>query len=423
MIIWYFTTKRENDNLLTSKMHLFIERSKFITLSGGENMNFTIFSKPHLIFGENSIYSLPTEMKNRGLKRAFLVVTPHFVNNGLASKIQDKLSEEGIDSVVYSNLIQDAPDFTINEGAQIARDFKADTVVAIGGGKAMDTAKSINIIINNPGKTIADFISPESMADRIPGVFLILCPTTTGTGSEMTYCGVVHFIDLDRKISVGNGDTFADLAIVDPVLTVELPPDITAETGLDALTHCVGCITSIYNVNPLSEAIAYDAIGIIMKNLPRAIACPTDMEARNMMSYASMAAGMAFIDQCCNVDHALSQSMGAAAGTPHGIACGAALPWAVKYLCAAAPEKVKKVARAMGVDVSGLDPVTAGNTVADALAAFVKSVGCPSMKDLNYTEEQLERIAELTPMDVVSYLCPRRVTREEILDLLHEAVK
>ena len=139
-------------------------------------MNFTIFSKPHLIFGENSIYSLPTEMKNRGLKRAFLVVTPHFVNNGLASKIQDKLSEEGIDSVVYSNLIQDAPDFTINEGAQIARDFKADTVVAIGGGKAMDTAKSINIIINNPGKTIADFISPESMADCIPGVFLILCP-------------------------------------------------------------------------------------------------------------------------------------------------------------------------------------------------------------------------------------------------------
>ena len=115
--------------------------------------------------------------------------------------------------------------------------------------------------------------------------------------------------------------------------------------------------------------------------------------------------------------------MGAAAGTPHGIACGAALPWAVKYLCAAAPEKVKKVASAMGVDVSGLDPVTAGNTVADALAAFVKSVGCPSMKDLNYTEEQLERIAELTPMDVVSYLCPRRVTREEILDLLHEAVK
>lgn len=386
-------------------------------------MNFNILSKPAIIFGEDKIYTLPDELNNRNLKRAMLVVTPHFVNNGLAAKLQGKLKEAGIESVVYSNLIQDAPDFTVNNGAQIARDFKADTIVAIGGGKAMDTAKGINIIVNNPGKTIADYLDPSTLPSRNPGAFLILCPTTTGTGSEMTFASVIHFMDTDRKLSVGDGTAFANLAIVDPVLTVELPKDVTAYTGLDALTHCVGCLTSIYNVNPLSEALARDGIGIIMENLPKVVANPSDLEARNMMCYASMTAGMAFIDQICNIDHALSESMGAVAGTPHGVACGAALAPSIRFLCEAAPEKVRKVADAMGVDVSNQNPAEAGETVANALAAFVKSVGCPSMKELNYTEEQLECISELTPQAVCSLLSPRHVTKEEVLALLHDAVQ
>lgn len=386
-------------------------------------MNFNILSKPAIIFGEDKIYTLPDELNNRNLKRAMLVVTPHFVNNGLAANLQGKLKEAGIESVVYSNLIQDAPDFTVNNGAQIARDFKADTIVAIGGGKAMDTAKGINIIVNNPGKTIADYLDPSTLPSRNPGAFLILCPTTTGTGSEMTFASVIHFMDTDRKLSVGDGTAFANLAIVDPVLTVELPKDVTAYTGLDALTHCVGCLTSIYNVNPLSEALARDGIGIIMENLPKVVANPSDLEARNMMCYASMTAGMAFIDQICNIDHALSESMGAVAGTPHGVACGAALAPSIRFLCEAAPEKVRKVADAMGVDVSNQNPAEAGETVANALAAFVKSVGCPSMKELNYTEEQLECISELTPQAVCSLLSPRHVTKEEVLALLHDAVQ
>lgn len=386
-------------------------------------MNFNILSKPAIIFGEDKIYTLPDELNNRNLKRAMLVVTPHFVNNGLAAKLQGKLKEAGIESVVYSNLIQDAPDFTVNNGAQIARDFKADTIVAIGGGKAMDTAKGINIIVNNPGKTIADYLDPSTLPSWNPGAFLILCPTTTGTGSEMTFASVIHFMDTDRKLSVGDGTAFANLAIVDPVLTVELPKDVTAYTGLDALTHCVGCLTSIYNVNPLSEALARDGIGIIMENLPKVVANPSDLEARNMMCYASMTAGMAFIDQICNIDHALSESMGAVAGTPHGVACGAALAPSIRFLCEAAPEKVRKVADAMGVDVSNQNPVEAGETVANALAAFVKSVGCPSMKELNYTEEQLECISELTPQAVGSLLSPRHVTKEEVLALLHDAMQ
>lgn len=386
-------------------------------------MNFNILSKPAIIFGEDKIYTLPDELNNRNLKRAMLVVTPHFVNNGLAANLQGKLKEAGIESVVYSNLIQDAPDFTVNNGAQIARDFKADTIVAIGGTKAMDTAKGINIIVNNPGKTIADYLDPSTLPSRNPGAFLILCPTTTGTGSEMTFASVIHFMDTDRKLSVGDGTAFANLAIVDPVLTVELPKDVTAYTGLDALTHCVGCLTSIYNVNPLSEALARDGIGIIMENLPKVVANPSDLEARNMMCYASMTAGMAFIDQICNIDHALSESMGAVAGTPHGVACGAALAPSIRFLCEAAPEKVRKVADAMGVDVSNQNPVEAGETVANALAAFVKSVGCPSMKELNYTEEQLECISELTPQAVGSLLSPRHVTKEEVLALLHDAMQ
>lgn len=386
-------------------------------------MNFNILSKPAIIFGEDKIYTLPDELNNRNLKRAMLVATPHFVNNGLAANLQGKLKEAGIESVVYSDLIQDAPDFTVNNGAQIARDFKADTIVAIGGGKAMDTAKGINIIVNNPGKTIADYLDPSTLPSRNPGAFLILCPTTTGTGSEMTFASVIHFMDTDRKLSVGDGTAFANLAIVDPVLTVELPKDVTAYTGLDALTHCVGCLTSIYNVNPLSEALARDGIGIILKNLPKVVANPSDLEARNMMCYASMTAGMAFIDQICNIDHALSESMGAVAGTPHGVACGAALAPSIRFLCEAAPEKVRKVADAMSVDVSNQNPVEAGETVANALAAFVKSVGCPSMKELNYTEEQLECISELTPQAVGSLLSPRHVTKEEVLALLHDAMQ
>lgn len=424
MRIRYFTAKNKSVILLTSKNAFETGARKLKKIKRRLTyMNFNILSKPAIIFGEDKIYTLPDELNNRNLKRAMLVVTPHFVNNGLAANLQGKLKEAGIESVVYSNLIQDAPDFTVNNGAQIARDFKADTIVAIGGGKAMDTAKGINIIVNNPGKTIADYLDPSTLPSRNPGAFLILCPTTTGTGSEMTFASVIHFMDTDRKLSVGDGTAFANLAIVDPVLTVELPKDVTAYTGLDALTHCVGCLTSIYNVNPLSEALARDGIGIIMENLPKVVANPSDLEARNMMCYASMTAGMAFIDQICNIDHALSESMGAVAGTPHGVACGAALAPSIRFLCEAAPEKVRKVADAMGVDVSNQNPVEAGETVANALAAFVKSVGCPSMKELNYTEEQLECISELTPQAVGSLLSPRHVTKEEVLALLHDAMQ
>jgi len=381
-------------------------------------MQFVISQKAAIVFANGAIYSLPEQLEKRGLKKALLIVTPHFVKNGLADKLSAMLAEKGISAFVYGNVKADAPDYTVMEAVAIAKAEDVDCIVGIGGGSALDTAKAVNVMIHTdkPMLTYADPRVPHE-----PGAFLVLCPTTSGTGSEVTNGAMIDFVDLKRKMGIAGANAQSNLAIVDPALTMELSKALTASTGIDALTHAVGSITGAFKDNMVSEALSVQVIKLVLEYLPKVLDNLQDVEAREMMSYCGLVAGMAFADKPPHIDHCLAHTIGALTGTPHGEACAATLPLSIKYIAEAAPAKVKVVADAMGICVEGLDAKAAGNKVADAISSFVSSLGLRSFKELGFDEATVEKIAEVTPNDVTAFCCPRKITKEDVLELLINA--
>ena len=383
-------------------------------------MQFFIKNKAQIVFGANCIFALPDQMLQRGLKSVLIVIDPVFVENGTLAKLEAILDEKGIAHCAYSNIQADAPDFAVMEAAELARKENVDTVYGLGGGGAMDTAKAVNVLTTNDAPLIT-FADPR--APRNPGKFLVLTPTTAGTGAEIVGGAVIHFTDMHRKLPVAGGGTSSDLALVDPMLSVSLPKGLTASTGVDAFTHAAGCITAGFNDNPISEVLAIDAIKLVMEYLPKVLEDPGDLEAREKMQFAALIAGMAFADKPPHIDHCIGHTMGSLAGTAHGVAVGSTMPLSIKYVAEVVPEKVAIVADAMGVDIAGLDAKAAGDKVADAIEDFVRSVGLPSFKELGFDDEMLQQIAKVTPTDVTAFCCPRIITEDDVLALLREANK
>jgi alcohol dehydrogenase len=238
----------------------------------------------------------------------------------------------------------------------------------------MDTAKAVNILLTNPSP-IGKYLPGPGMSFAKPGKALILIPTTSGTGSEVTPIAVLTITERHAKGGIMGPACRASLAIVDPSLAAGMPPSITADTGMDAFAHAAEAITSI-QANPMSDILAEKAIGLICAYLPKVVKDGTDMEARTNMSFAAMLAGYAFSDAITHFGHAIGHSLGAKYHIPHGNACGIALPGVMEFVAKAVPERVRYVGKAMGLDMPDtLSIEQTGKRVADAIRALSAEIG------------------------------------------------
>ncbi len=358
-----------------------------------------------IAFGWGSLSVLGEKVQSLGCKKAMCVTDKAVEETGIPAKAVKILNDAGIEVVTFNEVPSDPPTDIVDMGGALAKKEGIDCLIGIGGGSSMDTAKAISVLLTMPG-TASDYIlaKPIFINTTTP---VILIPTTAGTGSEVTRVAIISKPDVNAKWSVFVNTT---LAIVDPELTLSLPRSITANTGLDALSHAIeGMTTTMWG--PHSDIFGESAIRKISKYLVTAYNEPNNKEARTEMMLAANFAGLAFNDPITHVGHAAADALSGYFHTPHGYNCGICLPAAVKVIAPAVPEKLRVIAAAFGLTLSGSESgEQLGILVSGKIYEIMRAVNIKSLKELGFKREVvLSFVPDVVSSHLSSY-CPVQIT-------------
>ena len=356
-------------------------------------MVFNVNHSTPILFGEGSSQQVGEKLKAFGSSKVFVVCDKGVKSTGIVAAIEKNIEEAGLEVIEFDGVIPDPPMSMVDEAAAIARENSIDSIVGIGGGSTMDTAKAVNILMNNPG-SISDYAGLKTLNPQNKGVKMVLIPTTSGTSSEVSRAYVVTDPETDSKTGGFSINTIADLAIVDPVLTKGVPAHITASTGMDAFAHAVESVTN-KSENLMSDVLAEKGIALITENLKTAYEDGSNMAARTNMSFACSLIGYAFADKGTHIGHALADGISSIYHLPHGIGCSLSLPVAVRYAALDRPEKVRTVGKAMGLSLSSdMTGEALGLAVSEAIRQLYKSVGIKNMSGNGVTSDKVTQLAE-----------------------------
>jgi alcohol dehydrogenase class IV len=328
---------------------------------------------PTVLAGAGAAEQIGEEAKRLGGRRALLVADPGVVAGGSAAKIEKLLAAAGLEVRVFSEVKPEPAVSFMDSTVAAVRREGAELVVGLGGGSALDCSKMIAALLANPG-SVADYFGIGKIPRRGPP--LVLLPTTAGTGSEFTPIAIFTDTAAGLKKGVVSPHLIADVAIVDPELTVSCPPAVTAATGMDALTHAIEAYTAV-KATPLTDIHAAEAVFRAARSLRRAVADGADLPARTDMSLASMMAGVALANAGVGAVHALAYPLGGRFGAPHGAANALLLPAVMERNLSGNFPKFAEVARLLGEPVAGLSAEAAARAGAAAVARLARDVGIP----------------------------------------------
>lgn len=361
--------------------------------------------------GAGAIANVATEAKARGFKKAFVVTDPDLLKFGVSQKVLDVLDKDKLAYEVYSNVKANPTIENVQTGVEAFKNSGADYIVAIGGGSAMDTAKAIGIIVENP--EFADVRSLEGVAPtKNKAVPTIAIPTTAGTAAEVTINYVITDVEKNRKFVCVDTHDIPVVAIIDPDMMSSMPKGLTAATGMDALTHAIeGFITKA--AWDMTDMFHLKAIEIISKNLRGAV--ENTPEGREGMALGQYVAGMGFSNVGLGIVHSMAHPLGAVYDTPHGVANAIILPTVMEYNAEATGDKYKYIAAAMGVE--GTEKMTVEEyrkAAIDAVKKLSADVGIPADLKEIVKEEDLDFLAESAYADACRPGNPRDTSVEEI---------
>jgi alcohol dehydrogenase class IV len=345
------------------------------------------FRSPEIIFGEGALDHLA---QVRGA-RALIVTDENIVALGFVDRVQAKLREAGMEAMVFAGVEPNPSLQTVQRGAQVALAYGPDWIVGLGGGSCLDAAKSIWIQYEHPGLA-PDDVAPIGRLDLRQKAHLIAIPTTSGTGAEVTWPIVLTDLEEHRKLSVGHPENIPDLAIVDPVFVTDLPAQVTADTGMDVLTHAIEGYTSHWH-NDFTDGLCLKAIQLVFDYLHRAHQYGADdPEAREKMHNAATIAGLGFGNSMAAAAHALGHSMGAFLPIPHGRAVGLCLPYTIEFTVRGyLPTRYADIARFLGLPA--VDEDEAAASLAQAVRDLARRIGQPlSLQEAGLTLEDFEAL-------------------------------
>ncbi len=365
--------------------------------------------KAPVLYGVGAIKLLGERIRQLGAKKPILICDPHLTPE-IYEKATDSVKAAGLEYVMFKETGRDATIEAIDRCGELALREKVDAIVGIGGGSTIDTAKAAAILLSHPGP-IKQYILAQPIFVPVD-VPIILIPTTAGTGSECTQVAVVKRTDLNMKWSV-----FVKLAqaIIDPELTLSVPPAVTAYTGMDALSHAIEGLTS-NNPNPLSHACGLDAVRKIARYLRKAYEDGSDLKARCEMSEAAHLAAIAFDDPMTHVGHATADGMSIVFHTAHGVGCGLALPEVCALCGGVMPEQMREIAEAMGLALRGDESgEELGALCAQWCRDLMHAMKMPSLQAQGFAREQMAEVAKETESSHLSDFCPVKITHEKAL--------
>lgn len=364
--------------------------------------------------GYNAIDNLVEEIKKRGFHKGLVCTNPDLIKFNVTSKVTSLLDAAKLDYEIFSNIQANPTVDNVKDGVKAMKKAKADYLIAIGGGSAIDTAKAIGIITNNP--EFADVVSLEGTANtKKPSIPIIAIPTTAGTAAEVTINYVITDTKKNRKFVCVDPHDIPIVAIVDPLMMETMPASLTAATGMDALTHAIeGYITK--GAWALSDMFHLEAIRLIALHLRGAV--KNIKEDREGMALAQYIAGMGFSNVGLGIVHSMAHPLGALYNTPHGVANAIILPTVMEYNAPATNDKYKEIARAMGV--KGVDEMSTEQYRKAAIQAvkdLSKDVGIPSNLKGIVKKEYVEFLATSAMADACRPGNPKEPTKEDIISL------
>jgi alcohol dehydrogenase len=345
------------------------------------------------------------------------------MRQGIVKPVIDSLAKAGVEIEIYDGIASEPTLAFVEDGLNLYRSKGCDCIVAAGGGSPLDAAKAIAAMVTNPGK-IQDYAGLGKISN--PGPPVIAVPTTAGTGSEVTVYSIITDPDKDLKMLIGGPTLMPTVAIVDPLLTLKMPREITAATGFDALTHAIEAYVSA-KAQPMTDVMALSAIGLLAEYLPQAWADPDNLTARSKTLLASMQAGIAISNASVALVHGMSRPIGALFHVPHGVSNAALLGEVMDFSLIGAPQRYADIANAIiGLPVDGMRPMDAAQEGADAVRELIEQLKIPSLTGLGVTREKLDPVvSQMADAAIVSGSPgnnPRKATKEEIIELYYAAL-
>ncbi|MFC1237245.1 iron-containing alcohol dehydrogenase family protein [Vibrio sp. F74] len=379
----------------------FFFRSPAITLTGG--------------YSVNQIGDVLIEL---GVTKVFIVVDKMVYQLGLLEGCQHSLTFAGIEYTIFSEVVGEPDSDIISKCIQKMKTADADFVLGIGGGSALDVAKAVAVMVDYTG-SISDF-KVGGLASRRVGLGAI--PTTAGTGSEVTDITVVKDLATGVKLPIKGPALVPDLAIIDPALMLGVPPEVTAATGVDTLTHAIEAYVS-RGSNPLSKAYAYHAVEAVARSLRRAVGCGDNLDDRYDMAVAAYKAGLAFSNAGLGLTHAISHQIGSQFHIPHGTANAILLPYVMAFNALVSEAEYAELAVALGVARENMTQRECCWAAIKAVSQLVQDLGLPT--SLAHVDIHLESMLSLAE-DALEDIClggnPRTVTAKQIISLLQDVV-
>jgi len=381
------------------------------------------FRTPSTIhFGEGATANVGLEAKRLKARKALVITDKVLASVGAIDPVVKSLQDCGIEVAIFDG-VNSEPDLShVVTGLQMLEEEECDLIVACGGGSPIDVAKAVSIMFTNGGK-IEDYMGMDKFT--VPGMPLMAVPTTAGTGSEATMFSIITDTDLGVKMLIGSPFLMPRVAIVDPLLTLNLPRGLTAATGLDALTHAIEAYVSV-KAQPMTDVLALSAIKLISENLLLAWGNPQNREARANTMLGAMQAGIAFSNASVALVHGMSRPIGANFHVPHGVSNACLLGVVMEYSLPGNPQRYADIARAMGVGNGSQDAMGVAKIGAEKVKGLIKMLEVPTLTELGVTAEKLEPVIEKMAEDAIASGSPannpRKPSKGEIVELYRAAL-
>lgn len=381
-----------------------------------------------IISGVRALENIPFELENLNAKRPIILTNGMLKDLGLVDIVLGALKESEIEAGdIYLDIPADSSIKVVNEIVKIYREKRCDSIIAIGGGSVIDTAKGLNMVITQGKDDIMEFMGSEILKGRGKVPFIVV-PTTAGTGSEVTLVAVIANPDKNVKMEFISYNVLPDAAFLDPRMTKSLPPRMTASTGMDAMCHAIEGYTCIQK-NPLSDAYAYAAIKLISEYLPKVVEKGDDEESRLAMANASLMAGVSFSNSMVGLVHAIGHACGGVCHVPHGDAMTILLPYCMKYNM----DKIGDLYGEILLPLAGPEVFAVtkkedrGRKAMEIIGSMTtelnKSCGLPiRLRDVRVKEEDLDKIAKTALNDGAMIMNPVEAGYEDVMNILRAAL-
>ncbi|NDY55311.1 iron-containing alcohol dehydrogenase [Desulfovibrio sulfodismutans] len=379
------------------------------------------FVAPEFVFGPGSARLAGRYARNLRVKKALVVTGPNLIRLGWAGQVIDSLREAGVSTTIFADVTPNPRDYEVMAGAEVYRREDCDAIVAVGGGSPMDCAKAIGIVCTND-RHVLEFEGVDNV--RKPGPPLVCVPTTSGTGADVSQFAIINDTKRKVKIAIVSKTVIPDAALIDPLPTGTMDPELTAHTGLDALTHAIEAYVSNAH-SPITDLFAVKAVELVRDHLVSAIRHPDDQAARSGMMFASLYAGLAFSNAILGAVHAMAHSLGGFLDLPHGQCNAILLDHVTAYNYSSAPGRYTDIAKILGAHI---EPDMAEDEKKQAVVAALRALKTAAgvdqtLSDLGVRPSELAELSAKAINDPCMITNPRQPTVEDIRSLYEAACR